>query len=89
MASEDNDEERYGPKNLDIFMYQQLKMVGFVVPEVRPKYVDQFYATAPGMVLRGELKYREDVVEGLETVGEAFMGLMKGQDAGKSVVRGR
>ncbi|KZT59251.1 alcohol dehydrogenase [Calocera cornea HHB12733] len=87
IGSEYNTEEKYGVKNLDRVVYWRLKMVGFVVPELRPKYADAFYATAPGMVARGELKYSEEVVEGLERVGDAFAGMLQGRNLGKVVVR--
>lgn len=87
MASEYNHEERYGPKNLAQLIYRSLKMIGFVVNKLRPKYVNTFYATAPGMVARGELKYSEDVFEGLERVGEAFVVMLQGRNLGKVVVR--
>jgi len=33
------------------------------------------------------LRYREDVVEGLEKAPEAFIGMLKGRNFGKLVVR--
>jgi len=33
------------------------------------------------------VKYREDVVEGLEAAPEAFFGLLKGRNFGKVVVK--
>ncbi|EJU01637.1 alcohol dehydrogenase [Dacryopinax primogenitus] len=73
--------------NLDELIYRSIKMIGFVVNRLRSKYQSDFYATAPGMVARGELKYQEDVTEGWEAVGEAFVRLMKGQNVGKAIVR--
>jgi len=35
----------------------------------------------------GKIKYREDMVEGLERASEAFMGLLEGKNFGKLVVR--
>ena len=35
----------------------------------------------------GRIKYREDVVEGLENAPAAFMGLLEGRNFGKLVVR--
>ncbi len=35
----------------------------------------------------GRIKYREDVVEGLDNAPQAFMGLLKGKNFGKLVVR--
>jgi NADPH-dependent curcumin reductase len=35
----------------------------------------------------GRLRYREDVVDGLERAPEAFMGLLEGRNFGKLLVR--
>jgi NADPH-dependent curcumin reductase len=35
----------------------------------------------------GRLKYREDVVEGLENAPAAFLGLLQGRNFGKLVVK--
>ncbi len=35
----------------------------------------------------GKVKFREDVVEGLEQAPEAFIGLLEGRNFGKLVVR--
>jgi NADPH-dependent curcumin reductase len=35
----------------------------------------------------GKIKYREDVVEGLENAPSAFLGLLAGRNFGKLVVR--
>jgi NADPH-dependent curcumin reductase CurA len=38
-------------------------------------------------VTSGQIKYREDVVEGIENAPEAFMGLLRGDHIGKRVVK--
>jgi NADPH-dependent curcumin reductase len=35
----------------------------------------------------GEVKYKEDVVEGLENAPRAFLGLFRGENFGKLLVR--
>lgn len=35
----------------------------------------------------GKIKYREDVVQGLENAPQAFIGLLEGRNAGKLVVK--
>ena len=40
-----------------------------------------------GLVATGKLKYRETVAEGLESAPQAFMGLLKGENFGKLVVK--
>jgi NADPH-dependent curcumin reductase len=38
-------------------------------------------------VRTGRLKYREDIVEGLDNAPAAFLGLLQGKNFGKVVVR--
>ena len=40
-----------------------------------------------GWIQEKKLKFREDIVEGLETAPEVFIGLLKGENFGKLVVR--
>ena len=35
----------------------------------------------------GELKYREDIVEGLENMPKAFIGLLRGENSGKLMIK--
>lgn len=38
-------------------------------------------------VADGTLKYRESIVEGLESAPEAFLGLLRGKNFGKQLVK--
>ena len=38
-------------------------------------------------IKEGKVKYREDVVEGLENAPRAFIGMMRGENFGKLVVK--
>jgi len=40
-----------------------------------------------GYVASGELRYRETVVDGIERMPEAFIGLLRGDNTGKMLVR--
>ena len=42
---------------------------------------------AAPLVRTGELKYREDIVEGLDRAPEAFVGLLQGRSFGKLLVK--
>jgi NADPH-dependent curcumin reductase len=42
---------------------------------------------AAPLVRSGQLKYREDVVEGLDNAPEAFIGLLQGRNFGKLLVK--
>ena len=38
-------------------------------------------------VKEGKIKYREDIVDGLENAPQAFIGLLEGKNFGKLVVK--
>ena len=40
-----------------------------------------------GWIKEGRIKYREDVVEGLEKAPRAFIGLMQGENFGKLLIK--
>mgnify|MGYP003661009929 FL=1 len=40
-----------------------------------------------GWIRDGKLKYREDIVKGLENAPEAFIGLLQGKNFGKLLVQ--
>jgi NADPH-dependent curcumin reductase CurA len=47
----------------------------------------EFLARATPWVQDGSLKYREDIVDGLENAPEAFIGMLQGKNFGKLLVR--
>src|SRR5579863_1492430 len=76
MISEYNDKElRPGP-NLGAVVRKRIKIQGFIVGDQRHRY-GEFRAMAAPLVKSGQLKYREDIVEGLERAPEAFIGLLQ------------
>jgi NADPH-dependent curcumin reductase CurA len=59
---------------------------GFIVSDHASRMGD-FLADCSRWVREGKLKYREDVVVGLEKAPEAFIGLLQGKNFGKLLVR--
>jgi NADPH-dependent curcumin reductase CurA len=86
MISEYNDREpRPGP-NLGAVVRKRLKIQGFIVSDQRHRY-DEFRAHVAPLVKSGQLRYREDIVEGIDAAPEAFIGLLQGKNFGKLLVR--
>src|SRR5712672_1191777 len=86
MISEYNDTSpRPGP-NLGQVVRKRIKIQGFIVSDQRQRY-GEFRAMAAPLVRAGQLKYREDIVAGLEQAPEAFIGLLQGRNFGKLLVR--
>ena len=74
-----------GP-NLAPVLFNRLTLRGFIVSD----HVDRmpaFLADTAGWLREGRLKYREDVVEGLDQAPRAFIGLLRGENLGKMLVR--
>ena len=50
-------------------------------------HLPAFLKDVSGWIKEGKLKYREDIVKGIENAPEAFMGLLKGKNFGKLLVQ--
>jgi NADPH-dependent curcumin reductase len=86
MVSEYNDlEPRPGP-NLMAAVRKRLRIEGFIVSDAGYRF-GEYRAMAAPLVRSGELKYREDIVEGLDRAPEAFIGLLQGRNFGKLLVK--
>ena len=69
-----------------LILRRSLKMQGFIVGNYRDRIPD-FVKDMSGWLAAGKVKYREDMVEGLERAPEAFLGLFSGENFGKLVVK--
>jgi NADPH-dependent curcumin reductase len=65
---------------------KRLNIRGFIVSDFAAKHAD-FLRDVAQWIKDGKIKYREDIAEGLENAPEAFMGLLKGKNFGKQLVR--
>ena len=75
-----------GPANLFYVITKQLTMKGFIVTEHFDK-LQQFYADMGRWIAEGKIKWNETIVEGLENAPQAFIGLFKGANFGKMIVK--
>ena len=69
-----------------LILQSRLKLEGFIVSEhmdVWPEALKEL-GTA---VATGKLKFRESVAQGIESAPEAFLGLLKGKNFGKQLVK--
>lgn len=65
---------------------KRMKMMGLLVSDWMNLRED-FIRDVSGWIRSGDLKYREDVVDGLENTVTAFRGLLQGANFGKLLVR--
>ncbi|MFJ3641876.1 NADP-dependent oxidoreductase [Streptomyces sp. NPDC090108] len=81
-----NTEPAPGPVNLARLIQTRGRMEGFLVGDhydMQPLFIDQ---VGP-WVASGALKYRETVVDGIENMVEAFLGVLRGDNIGKMIVK--
>lgn len=72
--------------NPSLILVNRMRIEGFIVSEHMQLW-PQALKELGGLVAQGQLKYRESIAEGLEKAPEAFMGLLKGRNFGKQLVR--
>lgn len=69
-------------------LVKQLRITGFIFSDDDLMALEpEFRARVGGWVRDGRLRYREDIVEGLENAPAAFLGLFSGKNFGKLLVR--
>ena len=85
-----NDTEAKPPKwaasLMRAILTKRLTFRGFIVSDFVARHAD-FLRDMSQWVREGKVKYREFVTEGLDTAPAAFMGLLKGANFGKQLVR--
>ncbi len=75
-----------GPRNLAMLVSKRLTLRGFIVTDHRDAAAE-FYERAGQWVADGSLVWRETVVDGLDHAVDAFLGLHRGDNTGKMLVR--
>jgi NADPH-dependent curcumin reductase CurA len=65
---------------------KRLTIRGFIVSDFAPRYSD-FVGDMTKWFAEGKLKHRETIEDGLANAPKAFMGLLRGQNFGKQLVR--
>jgi NADPH-dependent curcumin reductase CurA len=69
-----------------LILVNRMKIEGFIVSEHMDLW-PQALGELGGMVAAGRLKYRESIADGLAAAPEAFLGLLKGRNFGKQLVK--
>jgi NADPH-dependent curcumin reductase CurA len=73
-------------KNPRMILVSRLKIEGFIVSEHMDVWPQALGELGTG-VAQGKIKFRESVAQGLASAPEAFMGLLKGKNFGKQLVK--
>ncbi len=74
-----------GPNLMEV-VGKRLRIQGLIVSD-KPERFAEWRSLAGPWVADGSLRYREDVVTGLENAVEAFIGLLEGRNFGKLLVQ--
>jgi NADPH-dependent curcumin reductase CurA len=74
------------PRNERFVLVNRVRIQGFIVSDFAARYKEGL-AQLTAWVREGKLKYREDVVDGLERAPAALIGLLQGRNFGKMLVR--
>lgn len=87
MISNYNTGERQpGPTNLINITVKRITVKGIIVTDF-DEFLPQFYRNMSKLIEEGKISWRETVVEGIENAPEAFIGLFRGNNVGKMLVR--
>ncbi|MGE0421230.1 MAG: NADP-dependent oxidoreductase [Reyranellaceae bacterium] len=69
-----------------LLLIKRALVKGFIVSD-HFNQMPEFWLEVPPAVKAGRIKYREDIVKGLDAAPEAFIGLLKGRNFGKLLVQ--
>lgn len=73
-------------KMLATVLVKKLTVQGFIFPDFLDM-TEAFLSDMSGWIKSGDVKYQEHVVEGIENAPQAFLGLFKGENFGKLLVK--
>lgn len=80
-----------GPDRMNWLMGQilrkKIKMQGFIIFDDFAHLYPEFAKEMTAWIEAGKIKYREEIIYGLENAPEAFIGLLNGDNFGKRVIR--
>jgi NADPH-dependent curcumin reductase len=86
LISDYNATEPYGVKMFRAILVNRIKVQGMIVFDWHERYGEANQALRE-LVVAGKLKYRESVLEGIERAPQGLIGLLKGQNFGKQLVK--
>ncbi|MGB2569588.1 NADP-dependent oxidoreductase [Micromonospora citrea] len=86
IAQYNSTEPPAAPRNLALVIGKRLTLRGFLVGD-HGHLRKQFVAEMAGWLRDGSISYDETVVDGIENAPEAFLGVLRGDNLGKMLVR--
>ncbi|MFC4075918.1 NADP-dependent oxidoreductase [Salinithrix halophila] len=75
-----------GPRVQPSLLINSALMKGFIVSDYQPRFKEGLQRLAE-WVAQGQIVYQENIIDGLENAPQAFLGLFKGENLGKQLVK--
>src|SRR6266446_3173777 len=75
------------PATMRQILSKRLTLRGFFYYEFAEQHYAEFLREVGAGIVDGRIRYREDIVDGLEKAPEAFIGMLEGHNFGKLIVR--
>ena len=79
-------EPELAPRNLGFLIVFRARLEGFLIYDYVHRFPEGLQRLGRWLT-EGKLSYREDVTEGLENAPAAFIGMLRGENRGKSLVK--
>ena len=82
-------DERYGVPNLTQMVAKRLTMRGFIVSDkdFGPKHAEEHQRVVGKWISEGSFKPEVHVVEGIDHAAEGLLGMFKGENFGKAILK--
>jgi NADPH-dependent curcumin reductase CurA len=81
-----NTKPELGPRFLGALIIARAKVQGFLITDFAARFGPAL-AEMSQWVKSGQIRYREDIVDGFESLPKAFIGLLQGDNIGKRLVK--
>lgn len=75
------------PATMSAILRQSLLVRGFIQTEFAADHFDEFLAEVGPRVAAGEIRYREDIIDGIENAPDAFTAMLTGGNFGKLIIK--
>jgi len=86
IAAYNDTEPQPGPRNLSLVVSKRLALRGFIVFDHNDR-LPEFTAEMSHWLRSGQIRADETIIDGLGNAPEALVGLLRGENTGKMVVR--
>ncbi|KAI2468884.1 NAD(P)-binding protein [Annulohypoxylon bovei var. microspora] len=82
-------DQRYGVKGLPLLIAKLITMQGFLVgqPEFGGAYFQEHQQNVQKWIVEGSFKVKLDFTDGIDKAAEGFVGMLKGENFGKAILK--